>query len=307
MAKIESLTFKQLRVLGAIAECGSLSGAAQSLGLTAPAIHAQLTQLETNLGVRLVDRGGGAPARLTKAGEVVLRAQRTIDAVLGQTIERIDALAKGHEGVVTLGVVSTGKYFAPQLVARLKEAMPGIAVMLKVGNRGEIISMMQQGLIDLAIMGRPPREPKVVAERIGAHPHVLIAPPGHPLVGRGNIDPDEILAETFLAREPGSGTRILMMRYLDRIGGGMPYEVVEIGSNETIKQAVMAGLGIALISLHTVTEELKAGRLATISADGLPIIRQWYLLQRAHEPLSPAAQRVHDFIAGERGRFLPHV
>lgn len=119
--------------------------------------------------------------------------------------------------------------------------------------------------------------------------------------------PQELLAETFLAREPGSGTRILMTRFLDRIGDGTPWRMVEMGTNETIKQAVIAGLGIALISQHTVTEELRSGRLVTLRAIGLPIQRSWFLLRREDGVLSPAGQRVHDHIDALKGGFLPRV
>ncbi|WP_263597014.1 LysR substrate-binding domain-containing protein, partial [Paracoccus yeei] len=119
--------------------------------------------------------------------------------------------------------------------------------------------------------------------------------------------PQDLLAETFLAREPGSGTRILMTRFLDRIGDGTPWRMVEMGTNETIKQAVIAGLGVALISQHTVTEELRSGRLVALRANGLPIQRNWFLIRREDMALSPAGQRVHDHVLALGGSFLPRL
>jgi len=208
---------------------------------------------------------------------------------------------------VVLGVVSTGKYFAPRLVAKLHAAFPDIEVILKVGNRDQTIRGLQQNNLELTIMGRPPRSPAVVAYEIGPHPHVLIAPPEHRLAGRNEIEPAELLAENFIAREQGSGTRILMTRYLDRLGKGTPYRQIEMGTNETIKQAVMAGLGIAMISLHTVSEEIRMGRLVTLPAAWLPIERRWYLLHREDLTLTPTLANVRDFILGLKGDYLPAV
>lgn len=305
MPKLDAITFKQLRAVRSVAENGTLSAAAEAVGLTPPAIHTQLRILEENMQCRLVDRGGGQGARLTAEGEAVLAAERTIQNALAGCLQQVRALRNGQSGVVVLGVVSTGKYFAPGLVAMLQEHYPDIDVVLRVGNRDTIVRALQRQSIDLAIMGRPPRSPAVLVEPIGSHPHVLIAPPEHRLAGNKNISPEELLAETFIAREDGSGTRILMIRYLDRIGDGATYRFIEMGTNETIKQAVIAGLGIAMISQHTVTEELKAGRLVTIEPEGLPIERKWYLLQREDLTETPAIATVHRFISELRGSFLP--
>lgn len=276
------------------------------LGLTPPAVHTQLRQLETNFNGKLLNRTAGGGARLTLQGRTVLAAAESIEATLASCAEHVRAQNEGMEGLVILGVVSTGKYFAPRLVAWLRKAYPKIDVLLKVGNRDSVVAWLNNGSIDLAIMGRPPRMPEVTSLVLGVHPHVLVAPPDHPLAGIAEVPTDDLLKENFLAREEGSGTRILMVRYLDRLGQGRPYKMVELGSNETIKQAVMAGLGIALISRHTVTDELNAGRMVELNSAGLPILRQWFLLHRADTDLSEAETRVKDFIAEQDGAFLPH-
>jgi len=116
-----------------------------------------------------------------------------------------------------------------------------------------------------------------------------------------------LLDQTFLTRESGSGTRILMERFLDRIGEGRLYRTVEMGTNETIKQAVIAGLGIAFISGHTVASELQDGRLVQIKADGVPITRQWFLIHRRDVELSAVAGKFHEFIVSENGRYFPKI
>jgi molybdate transport repressor ModE-like protein len=305
MPKPEAVTFKQLRALGAVAACGSITQAAEALGLTPPAVHTQLRLLEEKFASKLLHRSASGGAQLTRQGQTVLSASQVIEATLASCAGHVRALNSGMEGLVVLGIVSTGKYFAPALVARLQAVYPKIEVQMKVGNRDSVVAWLQNGSIDMAIMGRPPRSPAVSSLPLGPHPHVLIAPPDHPLAGPGMVPPDALMNETFLAREEGSGTRILMVRYLDRVGQGTTYKIVEIGTNETIKQAVIAGLGIALISRHTVTEELRAGRLVELNIEGLPIVRQWFLLHRSDVELSAASQRVQRFIADQNGAFLP--
>ncbi len=307
MKRLESLTFKQLRALDRVAATGSISRAAEMLLLTPPAVHAQLKALEANFGCEMLQRDSHGRFILTGEGAALLGAYQRTQADLRMAVQRIDALHKGLAGTVVLGVVSTGKYFAPGLVAQLRRTHPDIEVVLKVGNRNTIISALEDRAIDLAIMGRPPRMPAVTAYVIGNHPHVLVVPPGHRLLDVPRIDPEDILNEPFILREEGSGTRILCMRFLDRIGGGQPYESVEMGSNETIKQAVIAGLGIALISFHTVTEELRAGRLIAPVVKDIPIMRSWFVLHRQDQTLPGATERVLDFIRAQKDGFLPKL
>ncbi|MDQ2089604.1 LysR family regulator CbbR [Marimonas arenosa] len=307
MARLESITLKQLRALRAVAEYGSITAAAEILSLTPPAVHTQLRTLEQNLDCTLLDRSSSGGAQLTNEGRAVLDADITIESALEICSRKLRAYKEGRSGLVLLGVVSTGKYFAPRLVAQLRDAFPEIEVSLKVSNRDGIVTALQQRTIELAIMGRPPRTPIVHSEPIGEHPHVIIAAPDNPLAGVRGIAPQPLLDQTFIAREQGSGTRILMTRYLDRIGGGTPYRLIEMDSNETIKQAVIAGLGIAMISQHTVTDELRSRRLVTLDADTLPIRRQWYLLHRADLDLSPTLKTVFGYISDQKGAFLPQL
>ncbi|MDP5308772.1 LysR family regulator CbbR [Paracoccus spongiarum] len=305
--RMDAITLRQLRSLRAVAETGSLTAAAAALGLTPPAIHSQLRGLEDLAGCTLVERGEHGAFGPTAEGRAMLMAEAEIATALSRAGREIEALRLGRSGTVVLGVVSTGKYFAPFLVAQLLRLLPDVEVTLRIGNRDAIIAALAGNELDLAIMGRPPREPAVLADPIGPHPHIIIAAPDHPLARQDPVLPGDLLAETFLSREEGSGTRILMTRLLDRLGEGTPWRAVEMGTNETIKQAVIAGLGIALISQHTVTEELRAGRLVALQAIGLPIQRSWYLLRRSDRRLSPATGRVQHEIVQLRGSFLPVI
>ncbi len=307
MTNESAITLKQLRALVAIAENGSLTAAAEVLGLTPPAVSTQLKLLEENLGVRLMMRGNDGKTSLTSPGEEVFRSTKQIEASLTNCYEKVKSIRQGKLGYLAIGVVSTGKYFAPQLVSMFQEENPNIQVGLRIGNREEIITHVMEGAVDVAIMGRPPRSPIVTAEILGPHPHIFIAPKGHRLATGRDVLPDDLLGETFLVRERGSGTRILMERLLDRLGEGRPYETVGMGTNETIKQAVIAGLGIAFISGHTVANELADGRLVQIKAPGVPIIRQWFLMHRRDMPLTAVTEKFRRFVIAKKGSYLPRI
>lgn len=302
-----AVTLKQLRALAAIVKAGNLTAAAEILNVTAPAVSTQLKLLESNFGVQMVHRGPDGKTVMTESGAVVLAATRQIENSLSACYNNVNALKSGKVGHLILGVVSTAKYFAPRIVVAAKAGVPDVEVSLFVGNRAEIVGALNDKKIDLAIMGRPPRNPPVEAELLGDNPHILVAPRGHVLAGKRDISPDDLLAETFLARERGSGTRILMQRFLDRIGEGQEYKTMVIDSNETIKQSAIAGLGLAFISAQAVSAELESGRLVKLEIEGLPIVRHWFLIRRAGRELPPVAKTFAEFLIGLEGQYLPEI
>ncbi|GAB4368548.1 MAG: LysR family transcriptional regulator CbbR [Kiloniellaceae bacterium] len=304
MVDFRSLSLKQLRALAATLRTGSVTQAAQALFVTPPAVTTHLKSLEKIVGQPIYQKNPDGPEP-TEVGRELLEAADEIEKVIERTRVKIEALASGATGSVILGVVSTGKYFAPGIVARFRQQHPDIRVRLAIGNRTEIIKGLERREYDLLIMGRPPAHVAVEREVLGDHPHVLVAAPDHPLVGDPEILPEDLLRETFLAREEGSGTRLLMGRFLERIGGGRAFNMVEMGTNETIKQAVMAGLGIAIISAHTCHTELAEGKLALLQAEGLPLVRQWFLIHRSDRALTKAAEVLRQFIIDHKGEILP--
>lgn len=288
-------------------EHGNITEAADALGLTAPAVHSSLKNLENTVGSQLLHRDGRDRNHPTEQGKIVLRAYAEIRASLGRAIHTINALDSGRAGSVVLGVVSTAKYFAPRIVALLNLAYPEIDISLRVGNRAETIEGLRLGAFDICIMGRPPRSPVMDAMTLADHPHYIIAAPSHPLVGRPTVTADDLFAQRFILREDGSGTRILSTRFLDDYGQGRVADTIEMGSNETIKQAVKSGLGIALISAHTIMDELETGRLAVLNVPGTPIVRQWYMLTPEHLADNPAAQNISGLLASDPDHFIPKV
>jgi DNA-binding transcriptional LysR family regulator len=309
MADLRSLSLRQLRAFAATIRNGSVTAAAQELCVTPPAVTTQLKILERSVGAPIYtrDREG---LEATPIGLEILEAANDMDAVVERCRSRIEALQAGATGAVTLGVVSTGKYFAPRLVAAFMQAYPNIRVHLSIGNRDDIISGLERRQYDLAIMGRPPKHIEVAQDTLGDHPYVLVAQPDSWLIKKDEITAQDLAQCTFLTREEGSGTRTLMWRFLDRLESDRPdsdgpFHVYEMGTNETIKQAVMAGLGVAIISGHTVHTELAEGKLAAVHAPGLPITRQWYLIRRADRDPTNTAQVFHDFVLSRRGDYLP--
>lgn len=295
MPRLDTLTLKQLRAFAAVCETRSISRAAEQLSLTPPAVHTQLKALETNMNSRLLDRTRTNDIVPTEAGRALLLAHTKIAAALDHAAQDVQAADEGLRGFVRLGVVSTAKYFAPKLLARLEVALPDVRIDMSVGNRQQTIEALATGQLDLAIMGRPPRLPNVRDTRLGPNPHILVCAPHHRLAS-GNVHARDILAERLILREPGSGTRILAERFLDRIGDGSTYTSLVMDSNETIKQAVMAGLGIAILSAHTVLDELQDRRLIAVRHDILPIQRTWYLVQVDGLGASAAAENVRQMI-----------
>lgn len=299
-------TLRQLRTLVAVSNHGKIVNASKALGLTQPAISLQIREAENVAGTPLFDRLPDG-MRPTAAGRAVIEAALAIEERLRILGDEVEAIAGGRRGQLRLGVVSTAKYFAPSIMGAFMREHPDIEMTLWVGNRAETIASLRDHKIDVALMGRPPREVPVRSVLFGQHPFVIIAPIDHPLAGKKNIRKERIAQEHFLIREPGSGTRMALDILLSEVPGRLEDPGVEMGSNETIKQAVMAGLGIALISAHTIALEVEQNRLAVLDVEGMPIRRQWFLVSRADRAISPVMLAFEDFLQQRGAEFLPKV
>ncbi len=291
---MRGLTLRQLEVFTAVARRLNLSRAAEDLHLSQPAVSMQVKQLERVVGMPLLARVGRR-LELTEPGERLLDHAKAVADVLNEAGEALDALRGLKRGTLRLSAVSTAKYFAPALLAAFSRVHPGIASKISIGNREEIVRELRQNDTDLVIMGRPPREIATTAVPIARHPLAIIAAPEHPLCRARRISLERVAAEPLIIREVGSGTRASMERVF-RERGIAYHSTMEVGSNETIKQAVMAGMGLSFISLHTVGLELQAGRLAVLDVVGLPLIRDWYLIHREDKRLGPAALAFAAFV-----------
>lgn len=303
---MRNVSFRQLRAVLAIDRLGKINLAAREIGVTAPAVTLQLQQIETEAGVALFDRTSDG-LRATDAGRAVIAAAQAIDETVMQLADDLAAIGGGRGGTLRLGAVSTAKYFAPRLVAAFLAEFPAIDLRLVIGNRSETIAAIAAQSIDIALMGRPPREVSVQPYLIGEHPFVIIAPPDHPLVGVRDIAKSRIVEERFLVREPGSGTRSSFEIFLGDMPGRRDRLGPEFDSNETIKQAVMAGMGVAFLSAHTIALEVEIGRLAILDVVDTPVRRQWFAVSRADRTASPTMTAFKDFVTRRGREFLPVV
>jgi DNA-binding transcriptional LysR family regulator len=306
MAKrFRDISIRQLRALAALAAHGSITAAAAKLHLTQPAVTLQLRNLQVLAGLPLIQRSSDGML-LTDAGREVLALAERIEAAIAACATSLDMMAGATAGRISIGAVSTAKYFVPFAISGFLESYPKIDVSLFIANRQEIGLALRGYELDMAIMGRPPVDIDMDVRLLGDHPHVIIAPTRHPLAHKPNLALAELAGETFLTREPGSGTRGLMEQLFES-KGFRPTIGMAMSSNETIKQSVIAGLGIAFISAHTVATDLDERRLVTLDVAGLPIVRQWFVVSRKDKVLLPPAQAMLEFLGAEGSRFLPQM
>jgi len=303
---MRSITLRQLRAVLAVHRNGRIVSAAKALGLTQPAVTLQIKDIETAVGLPLFDRFSDG-LRPTDAGRAVIDAATVIEERLIALADEINAFKGVRRGALRLGIVSTAKYFAPALIAEFGRHHPGIEITLREGNRAEIVEALRDHRIDIALMGRQPREVPVRAAAFGAHPFIVIAGAGHPLVGVRAIEKAVIAQEHFLVRERGSGTRSAFEFFFSDVVDRPDNFGSEMGSNETIKQAVMAGLGIAFISGHTVAQELELGRLRSLDVVGMPIFKQWFAVAHIDHTETPSMAAFSTFLAEQGEKHLPDL
>lgn len=299
---MKNATFRQLRVFNEVARHLSFSKAAQSLHLTPPAVTMQIKELEGHVGLPLFDRGG-RKISLTTTGEYMLVYVRKILATVKDAEDATARLKKLEMGSLTIGMVSTATYFLPHLLAEFKREHAGIDVRLVVGNRRQLVRMLDHSEVDIAIMGRPPVQMATRAEPFAAHPHVFIAAPDHPLIALGEVTLTDLLGAPFIMREQGSGTRATLEEFFQRQSLELSV-AMEADSNEIIKQAVMAGMGISFLSLHTLGLELDNGLLRIIPVEGAPVVRRWNCVHTLAKMLSPAAESFRYFVLERGEEFL---
>lgn len=291
------ITIRQIEVLDAVSREGSVTAAATALHLTQPAVSMQLRQLEETLELSLFEPVGRG-LQITEPGRELAEMATDILQRLDDVTRAARELRGVRRGRVRLGVVSTAKYFAPRLLAQFLKSHAGLELKLNVYNRERIIEQLQSYAIDLGIMGQPPEGGNLAGIPFAPNPLAIVAAPSHRLSLSNQIAPEELEQEPFIVRESGSGTRIAMDRFFADSGVSVS-TVMETDSNETIKQSVMAGIGIGMLSLHTVRLELAAGRLVALRVAGLPLRRQWFVVHSRLRRLTPAADEFHQYLLRE--------
>ena len=299
---LRHLTLRQLTVFLEAVRQMSFVRAAETLHLTQPAISMQIRQLENAVGLPLFERVGKKLA-LTQAGELFRHHAARVIGELQDAEQALDAVKGLRSGQAMVGLVSTAKYFAPRLLAQFAERHAQLDIRFVVGNRETLINALRDNEIDFAVMGRPPDKLDATAEPIAQNPHMLVAHKAHRLGPARRFDFHELRSETFLMREPGSGTR-LVMEAVFKQHLFTPQRLVTLGSNEAVKQAVMAGLGVSLLSLQTLELELRTGEIALLDVVGTPVMRSWHLVNMNAKLLSPTAGAFRQFLRDHTQRHL---
>jgi DNA-binding transcriptional LysR family regulator len=280
----------------------SVTRAAEELHLTPPAVSIQIRQLEGHARAELFERVGRR-LRLTHAGEETLVRAREILGLVRDAEEAIEGLGSIERGILDVGVINAGDYFFPWLVAAFRERHPGMGLRLTVANREELMGHLAGHRVDLAVMSYPPTQPGFDVRKFAPHPHVIVAPPGHPLAGRRSVRLETVAREPIITREPGSATHLAMDQAFAeaRIA---PRIDMEVASNETIKQAVAAGFGLGFLSAHAVQLELELGRLAIVPVKGFPVMRLWHVVQVRGRRLPRVAEAFREFLVTEGERLI---
>jgi DNA-binding transcriptional LysR family regulator len=302
---MKNATLRQLKVFETAARHLSFSRAAEELHLTQPAVSTQIKLLQQHAGLKLFEQLG-KKVYLTPAGAEMLRYSRAIIELFRQAGEAMATRQGVSGGTLNVAVISAGDYFFPQLLAEFARSAPGVKLNLGVFNRQQLLQQLGDNLTDLAVMVRPPRELDTVNEPFAPHPYVIVARPDHPLARRRRIAIGTLLAEPFITRERGSDTWNSME---DGFGAQLAKLSIamEIRSTETIKQAVIAGLGISFLSAHTIGHELQRRQLAVLDVVGFPLQMQWYVVHLRQKVLAPVAMAFKVFLLERGARLIADV
>jgi DNA-binding transcriptional LysR family regulator len=302
---MKNATLRQLKAFEAVARHLSYSRAAAELHLTQPAVSIQIRTLEGHVGVTLFEQLG-KKVYLTQGGTALLQFSR---AIIQQFQEAEDAMAqfKGISGGrLNVAVISAGDYFFPHLLVEFARHHSGVKLNLTVHNREELLGELAANRTDLAVMARPPADLDTHSEAFAPHPYVIVAAPGHPLAGRPTLEVAELVRHPFVVREQGSDTWHAMQQgfgaQLDAMNVAM-----EIKSTETIKQAVIAGIGLGFLSAHTIGRELAERSLVVLPAAGFPLRLNWYVVHRREKRLPPVASAFREFLLRDGAALLARL
>ncbi len=303
--KLRHVTLHQLRLFQSLGTHLSYTRVAEELFLTQPAVSIQIKRLEESVGIPLVEQMG-KKLFLTEAGKELFEASRDVLDRLRVLNEDMIGLEKGIKGPIKLSAITTAKYFMPHLLGVFLRDYPEVEPSLTITNQARVVERLESNLDDLVIMGTLPENMDLEAEYFLDNPIVVVAHPNHPLVGQKNIPLARIAEERFLAREPGSGTRAARTRLFAE--HGLAANVyMELGSSEAIKQAVMAGLGISVLSRHNLALELDSGLISVLDVEHFPLMRQWYAVHLKGKKLSSTARMFLEFLLRDGVRIWQEV
>ena len=299
---MKNLTLRQIKIFQSAAKHLSFSRAAEELHVSAPAVSLQIKEMEADIGVNLFTREN-RKVRLTSAGEYFLLYARRVSSTLNEAATMMDQLRGTEFSTLKIGMVSTAQYFLPQLLVQFKLECPHVQIRVEVRNRKQLVELLREAEIDIAIMGRPPKEIETGLEPIAEHPHAFIASTLNPLAGKAKLSPQVLNQFELISRESGSGTRFIMEKYLAEHNIS-PIVSMEMSSNESIKQAVMSNLGISFVSLHTIGWEIANHEIAILDIIGTPVMRTWHVVSLNKSSTSHTALAFKSFMQKKGGGIL---
>jgi DNA-binding transcriptional LysR family regulator len=295
-------TLRQFKVFEMVARHLSFTRAAEELFLTQPAVSMQIKQFEDHLGLMLFERLG-RKIYLTEAGKEIYRLSRDITVKLEETAAIVDEMRGAEGGHLVVSVASTVQYFAIRLLAGFRQHYPKVNVSLKVTNHKGLLQLLDQNETDIVLMGTPPENHDLKYEFLLDNPLVIIAPAHHPLQGQKNIALPTLSDQTFLMREQGSGTRTSVEKFFAEKGISVSASM-EMNNNSAIKLGVEAGLGLGIVSSHTIDAEIDTGRLVILDVEAFPLMRKWYMVRREGKRLSEVGNAFEEFVRTEKMNFV---
>lgn len=294
-------TLQQIRLFEAVARCRSYTRAAEELHLSQPAVHIQVKRLEESMGLPLIEQSG-KKLLLTHAGEEVYEAALDVLNRLQSMTSRLSDMKGRVAGPVKVGAVESSKFFIPELLGRFLREFPEVHPQLTVTNRAHLVERLLANQDDFVIMGEVAEHAALTVTPFMENLLVPIAHPDHPLAKKKNISLDRFASESFLIREQGSGTRAATERLFSEHGLKVSDPHMELGSNETVKQGVMAGLGVSVLSHSSLALELEMGRVVVLDVKGFPLRRMWYATHLKGKKLGLTAGAFLDFLVREGNR-----
>jgi len=302
---MKNATLRQIKVFETVARLLSFSRAAEELHLTQPAVSTQVKKLEEHAGVELFEQLG-KKIYLTPAGAELLQISRAIIQQFELAENAMTQFNGVSGGKLNVAVISAGDYFFPRLLVEFARRHQGVTLNLTVYNREGLLNHLADNLTDLAIMVRPPHNSDTVHSSFAPHPYVIVAAPDHPLAKERNIPMERLMREPFVVREKGSDTWASMEEgfgpHLANINIAM-----EIRSTETIKQAVIAGMGISFMSGHTISKEAQSQSLTVLDVQGFPLMLNWYIVHRKNKRLPPVAQAFKEFLIDDGSALMEQI
>lgn len=287
-------TLHQLKVFQTVAKCGSFSRAAKELFVSQPTVSFQIAQLSKSIGLPLFEKVGKR-LFITEAGRELLATCQQIFATMAEFETKVTDLKGLKQGQLRLAAITTAKYIIPRTLGRFCQLYPNIDVSLEITNQSAIIERMNANLDDLYIMSQVPENLDVTFQAFLEDALVVVAPVNHPLAGENNIPIHRLVGESFIMREPGSGTRSAVQKLLDEHRLNVKVRL-ELGSNEAVKQAIAGGLGISILSRHTLTSKLATSSLTILDVEHFPIRRHWYVIHLAGKKLSMIAHTYREYL-----------